>query len=233
MKHYLLTFLLLVCLPLQAEEDHRQRVRLETTRGNITIALYDETPVHRDNFVRLAREGYYDSLLFHRVIEDFMIQGGDPDSRHALPGAHLGEGGPGYDLPAEIRLPQCYHRRGAVAAAREADDLNPERRSSGSQFYIVWGKMGNTKNIARARHLVEKATRGQHTITEEMEEDYLLHGGSPHLDGTYTVFGEVVEGLDDVVYAIQMAVTNEEDRPYDDIRILRAVVLPPPPATSR
>lgn len=233
MKHYLLTFLLLVCLPLQAEEDHRQRVRLETTRGNITIALYDETPVHRDNFVRLAREGYYDSLLFHRVIEDFMIQGGDPDSRHALPGAHLGEGGPGYDLPAEIRLPQCYHRRGAVAAAREADNLNPERRSSGSQFYIVWGKMGNTKNITRARHLVEKATRGQHTITKEMEEDYLLHGGSPHLDGTYTVFGEVVEGLDDVVYAIQMAVTNEEDRPYDDTRILRAVVLPPPPATSR
>ena len=227
MKSLFVALLAFLPVCLFSQEDNRQRVRLETTAGNITIALYDETPLHRDNFVKLARAGFYDSLLFHRVIEDFMIQGGDPDSRHAKPGQYLGEGGPGYDLPAEIRFPKYYHLRGAVAAARESDEANPERRSSGSQFYIVWGKMGTQKNIGRARYAVEKATDGKCTISEEMEEQYMLHGGAPHLDGAYTVFGEVVEGLDDVVYQIQMAVTDENDRPYDDIRILRAVVLEP------
>ena len=193
--------------------------------GNITIALFDETPLHRDNFIKLAREGAYDSLLFHRVIEDFMIQAGDPDSRHARPGQYLGEGGPGYDLPAEICYPKLRHVRGAVAAAREADDVNPERKSSGSQFYIVWGKMQTGRTLGRARFQVEEATGGKQTITPEVEEDYYLHGGTPHLDGAYTVFGEVVEGLDDVVYSIQMAVTDDNDRPFDDIRILKAVVL--------
>ena len=204
--------------------DTRQRVRFETTLGDIVIALYDETPIHRDNFLKLVKEGYYDSLLFHRVIEDFMIQTGDPDSRHAAPGQYLGEGGPDYELPAEIRLPNIYHRRGAVAAAREADAENPERKSSGSQFYIVWGKMGTGRNVGRARYAVEEATNGQYTITPEMEEDYILHGGTPHLDGAYTVFGEVIEGLDTTVYAIQMAVTDDNDRPFEDIRILRAVI---------
>ena len=222
---YLLTVLLLSSLGIYAQQDTRQRVRFETTLGNITIALYDDTPLHRDNFVKLVKEGYYDSLLFHRVIEDFMVQTGDPDSRHAKPGQYLGEGGPDYELPAEIRVPQLYHRRGAVAAAREGDAENPERKSSGSQFYIVWGRMLSASNIGRARYAVEEATEGKYTITKAMEEDYALHGGSPHLDGAYTVFGEVVEGLESTVYAIQMAVTDGNDRPYDDIRILRAVVL--------
>lgn len=158
-----------------------------------------------------------------------MIQTGDPDSRKAQPGAKLGDGGPGYDLPAEICLPKLFHRRGAVAAARESDDVNPERRSSGSQFYIVWGRMGTPKTVGRARQQVEKATGGRYTITDEMEETYCLYGGTPHLDGAYTVFGEVVEGLDDVVYAIQMETTDDNDRPFADVRILRAVVLEPQP----
>ena len=225
MKNIILSLFFVLSLGIFAQTDTRQRVRLETTMGNITIALSDSTPLHRDNFVRLAKEGFYDSLLFHRVIEDFMVQGGDPDSRHAEPGACLGDGGPGYDIPAEIRVPHLYHLRGAVAAAREGDDENPERKSSGSQFYIVWGRMGNGKNIGRARLAVEKATDGKYTITPEMEENYILHGGAPHLDGTYTVFGQVVEGLDDVVYAMQMATTDDNDRPFEDIRIIRVVVL--------
>lgn len=225
MKNIILSLLFVFSISVLAQTDTRQRVRLETTMGNITIALSDSTPLHRDNFVRLAKEGFYDSLLFHRVIADFMVQAGDPDSRHAEPGAYLGEGGPGYEIPAEIRVPHLYHLRGAVAAAREGDDENPERQSSGSQFYIVWGRMGSVKNIGRARLNVEKATNHQYTITPEMEENYILHGGAPHLDGTYTVFGEVVEGLDDVVYAMQMATTDDNDRPFEDIRIIRAVVL--------
>ena len=229
MMKYLLLLLFCPLLAWAQQADKRQRVRLETDRGNITIALYDETPGHRDNFLRLVREGFYDSLLFHRVIEDFMIQTGDPDSRKAQPGAKLGDGGPGYDLPAEICLPKLFHRRGAVAAARESDDVNPERRSSGSQFYIVWGRMGTPKTVGRARQQVEKATGGRYTITDEMEETYCLYGGTPHLDGAYTFIGEVVEGLDDVVYAIQMETTDDNDRPFADVRILRAVVLEPQP----
>ena len=121
-------------------KERRSVVRLETTMGVIRIALMDETPVHRDNFLKLAGQGFYDGMLFHRVIKDFMIQGGDPDSRTAPSGKMLGEGGVGYTLPAEFRLPDLYHIRGMVAAAREGDDVNPERRSSGCQFYIVWGK---------------------------------------------------------------------------------------------
>lgn len=207
--------------------DKRQRVKLETNMGDIVIALYDETPRHRDNFVKLVKEGFYDSLLFHRVIEDFMIQGGDPDSRHALPGAPLGEGGPGYDLPAEICFPQLFHKRGAVAAAREGDDVNPERKSSGSQFYIVWGKMCSHAMVNRARLNIKKITDGQATISEAMEEIYALQGGTPHLDAGYTVFGEVVEGLETTVYAIQTTTTDDNNRPFDDIRILKATVLEP------
>ena len=116
------------------------KVRIKTSEGNILVRLYDDTPRHRDNFLKLAREGYYDGTLFHRVIKDFMIQGGDPDSRNATAGKMLGTGGPDYTLPAEIAYPQRYHKRGALSAARLGDEVNPERESSGSQFYIVWGK---------------------------------------------------------------------------------------------
>lgn len=116
------------------------KVRIKTPEGDILVRLYDDTPRHRDNFLKLAREGYYDGTLFHRVIKDFMIQGGDPDSRNAPAGKMLGTGGPDYTLPAEIAYPQRYHKRGALSAARLGDEVNPERESSGSQFYIVWGK---------------------------------------------------------------------------------------------
>lgn len=210
---------------LSQEPDTRRKVRLETTEGNIVIALSDSTPIHRDNFLRLVSEGYYDSLLFHRVIPEFMIQAGDPNSRNAAFGAPLGEGSTDYTLPAEIRLPHLYHHRGAVCAAREGDDKNPERRSSGSQFYIVWGRYHTPKQVARARFMVERATKKACTITDSMELDYMERGGTPHLDGQYTVFGEVIEGLKEVVETITWKSTDDRDRPLRDVRILRAVVI--------
>lgn len=210
---------------ISVEVDTRKKVLLETTHGNIMIALYDETPIHRDNFLRLTREGYYDSLLFHRVIAEFMIQAGDPKSRHAEMGEALGEGSTDYTLPAEICLPQLFHKRGAVAAARESDDVNPERRSSGSQFYIVWGRTCSPIQVGRFRYMVERATQKQHTITEDMEQEYVEKGGTPHLDGQYTVFGEVIEGLREVVEPVSWLETDGNDRPLQDVRILRATVI--------
>lgn len=223
----LVLFLLFCCLTGAAAQDAadtRQRVRLVTTYGDIVIALSDSTPRHRDNFLRLVREHYYDSLLFHRVIPDFMVQTGDPDSRHAAPGAQLGEGGPGYTIPAEICLPDLYHKRGAVAAAREPDEVNPEHASSGSQFYIVWGRIPSAASLNRYRKSLETSSNGRYTITDEMQETYAMYGGTPHLDGQYTVFGEVVEGLE-VVDNLQFADTDDFDRPLADLRILRAEVV--------
>ena len=223
----LVLFLLFCCLTGAAAQDvadTRQRVRLVTTYGDIVIALSDSTPRHRDNFLRLVREHYYDSLLFHRVIPDFMVQTGDPDSRHAAPGAQLGEGGPDYTIPAEICLPALYHKRGAVAAAREPDEVNPERASSGSQFYIVWGRIPSAASLNRYRKSLETSSNGRYTITDEMQETYAMYGGTPHLDGQYTVFGEVIEGLE-VVDNLQFADTDDFDRPLADLRILRAEVV--------
>ena len=221
-------FCLIMCLGCLSltlfAQDNRRRVRLQTDRGDIVIALSDETPQHRDNFLRLVSEGYYDGLLFHRVIEKFMIQTGDPDSRTAVGGQLLGEGGPGYTLPAEICLPKLFHHGGAVAAAREADDVNPERRSSGSQFYIVWGRIPHERTLEKHRKILEEATNGQMTITPEMKEKYSQIGGTPHLDGYYTVFGEVVEGLEEVVYSMQFVETDINDRPLGDIRIIKATI---------
>lgn len=217
----------MVALPLCAfsasPERKNVKVVLQTTAGDITIRLYDDTPVHRDNFIRLVEQGYYDSLLIHRVIEDFMIQTGDPDSRHAAPGDTLGEGGPGYTLPAEINLPYNYHRRGAVAAAREPDEVNPEWRSSGSQFYIVWGKSCYGSEMKRIRQYVYDRTGGLAEFTPAMLADYSAYGGAPHLDGQYTVFGEVCAGLK-VVGKIQKVATDANDRPLRDVRILRAYI---------
>ena len=202
----------------------RAEVVMETTEGRIRIALYDETPLHRDNFLRLVNAHFYDSLLFHRVIRNFMIQTGDPDSRRAEPGAELGEGDVGYTLPPEFRVPQLYHRRGVVAAARESDDVNPERRSSGCQFYIVWGKTLSSADLEAVEEHVAQQTNGQVAFTSEMRMAYRRVGGTPHLDGQYTVFGEVVEGMD-VVERIQKADTDDNDRPVYDIRILKAEVV--------
>lgn len=213
-------------------------VRIKTTHGTLKIKLYNETPAHRDNFLKLAEEGYFDGALFHRVIKDFMIQGGDPNSKDAQPGVALGEGGPGYTLPAEINYPTRFHKKGVLAAARQGDQENPEKRSSGSQFYIVQGevyddaKLTKVENKARERIRREifnevltryedslntlqqsgdqssmlgmqkfvmsqvdqqYAEEPEFIIPENIKEAYKSQGGTPHLDGYYTVFGEVIE----------------------------------------
>ena len=202
-----------------------RKVMLETTAGNILLTLYDDTPRHRDNFLKLVDEQFYDSLLFHRVIKNFMIQGGDPDSRHAEPGVTLGEGSTDYTVEAEFFSSEGQllhpHKRGALAAAREGDSENPERRSSGCQFYIVWGKTYATQQLYQIGDKVEEKTDHRVTMTDELLDLYRKVGGVPHLDGQYTVFGEVTEGLE-VVDRIQQAQTDDYDRPIDDIRILRA-----------
>lgn len=242
------------------------KVKIQTTLGDIIVRLYDETPQHRDNFVKLAKEGYYDGTLFHRVIKDFMIQGGDPDSKGAPAGKMLGVGGPDYTIEAEIKS-GLYHKRGALAAARQGDEVNPERRSSGSQFYIVWGQVYNEgqlrqfskqmemqqmqavfnalakehhdeimqmrreRNRAGLQELQEKLAAEAEAqvkaqgagMTDEQRAIYSTIGGTPHLDGQYTVFGEVEEGLD-IVEMIQQSKTARGDRPVDDIE-MRVVVM--------
>lgn len=234
-------------------------VDIHTTAGDIKVKLYDDTPLHRDNFLKLAKEGYYDNVLFHRVIKDFMVQTGDPDSKDAAPGAMLGSGGPDYGVKAEIVYPEHYHKYGALAAARSGDNVNPLRESSGSQFYIVTGKkypestvvqlsqkafneMLNTKwgqwvdahraeiaadpsystaeggKALQERFLKEIGTLPD-SVPAGLVEEYVRYGGTPFLDGQYTVFGEVLEGMD-VVEKIQNAPTDANDRPTEDVRIL-------------
>lgn len=242
-------------------------VVIKTDYGVIKIKLYNETSKHRDNFLKLVREKYYDSLLFHRVINTFMIQGGDPDSKFASPGQMLGNGGPGYKIPAEF-IPYLYHKRGAVAAARESDMVNPAKESSGSQFYIVQGKVftdeelnflemqiNQTKKnqilgqmmkspeyswlkvkldsmiksgnqnavndfIKETQHIAEKELDkvGRFKFTPEQRKLYTTIGGAPHLDGSYTVFGEVIEGIN-IVDSIASLPTDNNNRPLKDIRM--------------
>ena len=242
-----------------------KKVKIQTMLGDIVVRLYDETPIHRDNFIKLAKEGYYDGTLFHRVIKDFMIQGGDPDSKGAPAGKMLGVGGPDYTLEAEIK-DGLFHKRGALAAARQGDQVNPERRSSGSQFYIVWGQVYNEgqlrqfskqlkmqrmqdifNQLAAARKAeimqmrrernraglqelqdqlaaeAEKQAAGYTGLSEEQQRIYSTVGGTPHLDGQYTVFGEVEQGLD-VVEMIQNSATGRGDRPIDDIEMRVSVI---------
>ena len=206
-------------------------VLLETTEGNIRIALYDETPMHRDNFLKLIKMHIYDSLLFHRVIKDFMIQSGDTNSKNAKPGQQLGTGDFDYTVEPEFRLPQIFHRRGCVAMAREPDNVNPEMRSSACQFYIVWGKRFSSSDIEKAQERLDTLTHGRVKLTPEMIKNYKSVGGTPHLDGQYTVFGEVTEGLN-IVERIQKAETDDYDRPFEDIRILRASVTKDIPKTN-
>ncbi len=191
-------------------------ILLETTKGNIKIELYNDTPVHSNNFVKLTKEGYYDGMLFHRVIEGFMIQGGDPDSKTAAPGERLGSGGPGYTLPAEI-IPNHFHKRGAIAAARTGDQGNPMRRSSGSQFYIVHGQKTPASQLkAYSRYGFE--------FSDEQLKTYEEIGGAPTLDAQYTVFGEVVDGME-VVDMIASAQKDGADRPKEDIKIIKATAI--------
>ena len=215
---------LLAALPLHADKrkDTRTRVLIETTAGNITLALYDETPVHRDNFLKLVRSHFYDSLLFHRVVRNFVVQAGDPDSKQAEPGRMLGAGTLPYRLPAEVRLPALYHKRGAVAMAREADEANPQRESDACQFYIVWGKRHSTAVVEAERERIDTLGGGA-KMSDEMFETYRKVGGLPQLDGLYTVFGEVTMGMD-VVEKMLDAETDDYDRPLYDIMIISARV---------
>lgn len=186
-------------------------IEIRTDYGIIILKLYDETPLHRDNFLKLAKEGFFDGTLFHRVIKGFVIQGGDPQSRNAMPEIELGNGGPGYDIPAEFN-PALYHKRGVLAAARENDDVNPEKKSSGSQFYIVVGKQFTDFKLDSLEKKFNKK------FTPQQRKTYKTTGGTPHLDGRYTIFGEVLDGMD-VVDKIASLLTNEKDRPINDVQM--------------
>ncbi len=189
-------------------------VLIKTSMGNIKIALYNETPQHRDNFIKLVKESYYDGVLFHRIIQGFMVQTGDPDSKTAKPGQRLGMGGPSYRIPAEF-VPSIYHRRGAVAAAR---DNNPAKASSGSQFYIVDGKVYDNAYL----DMIEQRTGKK--FSAEQREAYTTVGGAPFLDGDYTVFGQVLSGMD-VVDKIAAQQKDGSDRPLEDIKIISMKIV--------
>ena len=220
----LILFGLSSCGILNLGKMKNQKVKIETTEGDITLLLYDETPLHRDNFVKLVKAKFYDGVLFHRVIDEFMIQGGDPTSKNAEPGKMLGEGDVGYTIPAEFRTPQLYHKRGALAAAREGDDENPDKASSGCQFYIVVGKQFTNEQLDQMEaSKIDKhghANDSTYKFSEQARIDYTTIGGTPHLDGNYTVYGEVLTGMD-VVDKIAQARTNRANRPREDIRIIK------------
>lgn len=244
------------------------KVLLHTSLGDITVLLYGDTPAHQANFIERVKAGDYDGVLFHRVIDDFMVQTGDPDSKGAPKGKRLGTGDSGSPIAAEILFPTHYHHRGALAAARQGDQVNPERKSSGSQFYIVTGRKfspaqldqierqaimqhkqdvfnrlcsenaDSIKTLRRNRDQAglqalqeqlisqtEEATKADTTyFTPEMREAYVGTGGTPHLDGQYTVFGRVLDGMD-VVERIEAAETDANDRPVEDIKIISAEVI--------
>ena len=245
------------------------KLRIETSAGNIVVKLYNETPKHRDNFIKLAKEGAYDGTLFHRVIKDFMIQAGDPQSKNAPKGTPLGTGDVGYTIPAEFVYPQYFHKRGALSAARQGDNVNPEKASSGCQFYIVTGKvytpaslenmqeqinqmrLQSVFNALAQKHLKEiykmrragdqdglmqlqdelleqaeqeMAGKPRFEFTPEQAQAYTTVGGTPHLDGEYTVFGEVLEGMD-VVDKIQRVKTDRNDRPEENVVINKVSVI--------
>ena len=224
-KRLILTALSAVPFALMAQVDSlRHEVLLQTNKGDIRLVLYNETPRHRDNFLKLVRSGYYNGNLFHRVIAGFMVQSGDSTSRHAAAGAVTGNYSPDYTLPAEIVFPQCFHKRGVLAAAREPDQTNPEHASSASQFYIVYGKRMSEDMLDRAQSRLDMATHDKIKLTPEIRKAYFEQGGTPHLDGQYTVFGEVVEGID-TIKNIQQVETDANDRPIEDIRLLKATVV--------
>ena len=203
-------------------KDRRRDIELITTQGEIILRLSDSTPLHRDNFLRLVKSHYFDSVLFHRVIRNFMIQSGDPLSKHAKPGDPLGNGGPDYTVPSEFRV-TLFHKKGVLAAAREGDNVNPQKASSASQFYIVQGKVFTDAGLDS----VETFRLHGRKIPSYQREVYKTEGGSPHLDQNYTVFGEVIKGLDvvDKIASVPTSTGIDRDRPLDDVRILRVKLI--------
>lgn len=199
-------------IPASAEPEKKNKmVEIVTDYGTMKVRLYDETPLHRDNFIKLVEQGYYNDLLFHRIIKSFMIQGGDPNSKNAGPGVQLGSGGPGYTVPAEFN-PALIHKKGALAAARMGDQMNPQKASSGSQFYIVHGSPVDESMLQQL------SSRSGMAYTPEQIATYKTVGGTPFLDGQYTVFGEVVEGLD-VIDKIAAVKTLPGDRPEVNVKM--------------
>jgi len=219
MKHVftllLIGFLSCIAFSVNAQET---KVLIDTDMGKITVKLYNETPLHRENFIKNINEGLYNDLLFHRIIRQFMVQGGDINSKDAPIETHLGDGDLGYTIPAEFVYPQYFHKKGALAAARTGDEENPEKASSGSQFYIVTGKHFTEMELKKMEQNENKV------FSEEQKQAYMLEGGAPHLDGAYTVFGEVVSGMK-VVEKMQFVPTNEENRPLKNIKIKSMTIL--------
>ncbi len=193
-------------------DEKQYKVKISTSYGDMILVLYNETPKHRDNFIKLVKEGYYNDLLFHRVMKDFMIQGGDPESKNASPNQMLGRGGPGYTIPAEFRT-NLIHKKGALAAARQGDNVNPTKASSGSQFYIVQGKKYTPEEIAQ----LEQSYRT--LFTDEQKKAYREVGGTPFLDYNYTVFGEVISGLDVIDKIAAVKTSPQTDRPVEDVKM--------------
>ena len=199
------------------ERESGVRVEMRTTMGDITLLLYNDTPLHRDNFIKLVNENVYEGLLFHRVIDRFMIQAGDPKSKDAKPGSMLGDGTLGYTIPAEF-LPNHFHKRGALCAARQGDQVNPRKESSSCQFYIAQGQVWGEADLNMMEQRLGKK------FTPEQRKAYTTVGGTPHLDGDYTVFGEVLKGME-VVDKIAAAPRDKYDRPLEDIRIISVKIL--------
>ncbi len=200
----------------KTSQEPERKIMISTKYGDIKIRLYNETPKHRDNMLKLVSEGYYDGTIFHRVIKNFMIQGGDPESKNAPAGKMLGNGGPNYTIPAEFN-PNLFHKKGALAAARTGDNVNPTKASSGSQFYIVQGQVFTEQQLSAMEKQFNRI------FTPEQKNAYTTIGGAPHLDGSYTVFGEVYEGLD-VVDKIASVKTGVADRPIEDIKITIKII---------
>lgn len=264
-----LTCVFFSCKSASNNDDNMTRVKIETNKGDIIVKLYNDTPKHKANFLKLVKDGTYEGTLFHRVINNFMIQAGDPNSKTAEKDQQLGDGDVGYTIPAEFAYPERFHKRGALAAARQGDQVNPKKESSGCQFYIVTGQVYNDstlvnmekrknynvlnaaftqlvmknrdeilslqkkgdekalmamqdKLLAQAREQIKDEP--EFKFTPEQAEAYTTIGGTPHLDGEYTVFGEVVDGMD-VVDEIQQVATNSNDRPVDDVVIIKMTIL--------
>lgn len=205
------------------KKDRKRDVMLVTSLGNIVIRLSDSTPLHRDNFLKLVKIHYYDGILFHRVIQQFMVQAGDPNSRNASAGQGLGNGGPSYTIPAEFRT-SLFHKKGVIAAARTGDKENPLKASSGSQFYLTQGKKFSDAGLDSVETYRLKGRK----IPADQREVYKTLGGTPHLDQNYTIFGEVVKGLE-VIDRIAAVPTSkgpaDRDRPLEDVKIIEAKLI--------